>query len=334
MNGIGQSRALRNGLALPRLGFGGGSVFCAVPEIEASGLMDLAYTTGFRYFDTAPFYGHGLSEHRFGARLRERPRDEFLLSTKVGRLLVPEPSAAPKPAQLPFSIAYDYSYDGVMRSFEHSLQRLGLARIDIVYLHDLSPHWLGEAYEARFREAMEGGYRALDRLRAEGTIRAIGVGVKDWDVCLRFSRAGDFDLFMLAGGYTLLEHTALREFLPECQARGIGVVVASPFNSGILATGAVDGASFFYRAAPPDILARTRKLETVCARHGVPLGAAALQFALAHPAVTGVVCGYARHAEIETNIAWADRRIPAALWHELKTEGLIAEDAPVMPEQR
>jgi D-threo-aldose 1-dehydrogenase len=327
MSCISDTSALRNGLKLPRLGFGGGSVFCAVPEIEAAGLMDHAYNKGFRYFDTAPFYGHGLSEHRFGASFRERPRDEFLLSTKVGRLLVPEPSSASEPARLPFSIAYDYSYDAVMRSFEHSLQRLGLARIDIVYLHDVSPRWLGEAYEARFREAMEGGYRALDRLRAEGTIRAIGVGVKDWDVCLRFARAGDFDLFMLAGGYTLLEHTALREFLPECQARDIAVVVASPFNSGILATGAVDGASFFYQAAPPDILARTRKLEAVCVRHGVPLGAAALQFALAHPAVAGVVCGYARLAEIETNIAWADLPIPAALWDDLRAEGLISAGA-------
>jgi D-threo-aldose 1-dehydrogenase len=327
MSCIGEYRALRNGLKVPRLCFGGGSVFCAVPETEAADLWNHAWDKGFRYFDTAPFYGHGLSEHRFGARLRERPRDEFLLSTKVGRLLVPEPAGTPGPARLPFSIAYDYSYDGVMRSFEHSLQRLGLARIDIVYIHDVSPHWQGEAYEASFREAMESGYRALDRLRAEGTIRAIGVGVKDWDVCLRFARAGDFDLFMLAGGYTLLEHTAVREFLPECQARGIAVVVASPFNSGILATGAVDGASFFYRAAAPDILARTRKLEVVCARHRVPLGAAALQFALGHPAVAGVVCGYARRNEIETNIAWADLPIPAALWDDMTAEGLIAAGA-------
>ena len=334
MNRLGAPRALRNGLKLPRLGFGGGSVFCVVPEIEAAGLLDHAWEKGFRYFDTAPFYGHGLSEHRFGMKLREHARDEFLLSTKVGRLLVPEPLAAPEPAKLPFSIGYDYTYDGVMRSFEHSLQRLGLARIDIAYIHDVSPRWQGEAYDSRFREAMEGGYRALDRLRAEGTIRAIGVGVKDWDVCLRFARAGDFDLFMLAGGYTLLEHTALNEFLPECEKRGIAVVVASPFNSGILATGAVDGASFFYSAAPPDILARTRQLEAICGRHGVPLGAAALQFALAHPAVVGVVCGYARLAEIETNIAWADFPIPAALWDDMKAEGMIAAGAPVMMEPR
>lgn len=333
MNRMHERRALRNGLKLPRLGFGGGSVFCVVPEIEAAGLLDRAWSEGFRYFDTAPFYGHGLSEHRFGAKLREHPRDDYVLSTKVGRLLVSEPSATPDPTKLPFSIAYDYSYDGVMRSFEHSLQRLGLARIDIVYIHDVSPRWQGDAYEASFREAMEGGYRALDRLRAEGTIRAIGVGVKDWDVCLRFSRAGDFDLFMLAGGYTLLEHTSLNEFLPECEKRGIAVVIASPFNSGVLATGAVDGASFFYSAAPPNILARTRQLEAVCVRHGVPLGAAALQFALAHPAVVGAVCGYARLSEIETNIAWADLPIPPALWDDLKAEGLIPANAPVMAEQ-
>jgi D-threo-aldose 1-dehydrogenase len=219
--------ARRADLVIPRVGFGGGSAFGASAETDSLHLLRHAWGRGIRHFDTAPFYGHGLSEHRFGAALRAYPRDAFVLSTKVGRMLRPQPTAAPAPDRLPFDVVYDYGYDAVLRSVEDSLQRLGLARIDIAYIHDVSPRWQGDAYEQRFREAMDGGYRALDRLRSEGVIRAMGVGVKDWDVCLRFARAGDFDCFMLAGGYTLLEHASLDTFLPECERRGVRVVVAA-----------------------------------------------------------------------------------------------------------
>jgi D-threo-aldose 1-dehydrogenase len=314
----------------PKLGFGGGSAFVgAAGEAESAALLDHAWARGFRYFDTAPFYGHGLSEHRFGSALRALPRDAFLLSTKVGRMLRANRDALPSRSALPFDVVYDYSYDGVMRSIEDSLQRLGLARIDIAYLHDVSPKWHGDDYERRFAEALDGGYRALDRLRSDGVIRAIGVGVKDWDVCLRFARAADFDCFMLAGGYTLLEQGSLEAFLPHCIARGIDVVLASPFNSGILASGPVEGASFFYAPAPPAIHERARKLEAVCTRHGVPLGAAALQFPLAHPAIVSVVAGYRSIAEIDTNLRWLAWPVPHALWEELREERLIPAHAPV-----
>jgi D-threo-aldose 1-dehydrogenase len=320
----------RAAIEWPSLGFGGGSAFVgAAGEAESSALLANAWSRGFRYFDTAPFYGHGLSEHRFGAGLRHTPRDAFLLSTKVGRMLRPDANAKPSASALPFDVVYDYSYDGVMRSIEDSLQRLGLARIDIVYLHDVSPKWHGADYERRFREAIEGGYRALDRLRSDGVIRAIGVGVKDWDVCLRFARTADFDCFMLAGGYTLLEQGSLDEFLPYCVAHDIDVVLASPFNSGILASGPVEGAPYFYAPAPPPIVERARKLSAVCERHGVPLGAAALQFPLAHPAIVSVVAGYRSTAEVDTNLRWQEQPIPAALWDELKAERLLRADAPI-----
>ncbi|HEY1328912.1 MAG TPA: aldo/keto reductase [Casimicrobiaceae bacterium] len=317
-------------LALPRLGYGGGSLFTVRTERDATQLLAYAYDRGFRYFDTAPLYSSGLGEHFFGTALRQRRRDEFVLSTKVGRRLRPHCVTPAPEDRLSFDISYDYSYDGAMRSLEDSLQRLGLCRVDIAFIHDVNPRWHGDDYDERFAEAMEGAYPALDRLRSEGIVRAIGVGVKGADVCRRFATAGNFDCFMLAGGYTLLEHElALRELLPHCERDGIAVVVASPFNSGILATGAVPGATFFYAEAGPDIVERTRKLEAVCARHGVPLGAAALQFTLAHPAIVSAVCGYRARQEVDTNLRWSTIPIPDPLWDELKHERLIPADAPV-----
>ena len=318
----------------PTLGFGGGSAFVgAADEPGSLALLDAAWARGFRYFDTAPFYGRGLSEHRFGAGLRGRPRDEFLLSTKVGRMLRPNPAAEPSPSALPFDVVYDYGYDGVMRSIEDSLQRLGLARIDVAYLHDVNPKWHGADYERRFAEAVDGGFRALAQLRGEGVIRAVGVGVKDWEVCLRFAQAADFDCFMLAGAYTLLDQGSIDTFLPYCVQRGIDVVLASPFNSGILASGATERATYFYAPAPPPIVERVKQLTAICARHDVPLGAAALQFPLAHPAIVSIVAGYRSIAEIETNLRWLAVPIPHALWDELKHERLLSVAVPV-PRQR
>jgi len=320
-----ETRLVRGGaVALPRLGAGGGSVFCAVPGAEADALARHVFDSGICYFDTAPFYGQGLSEHRFGHTLRELPRASFVLSSKAGRLLKRDAEAA-GPGKLPFQVVYDYSYDGVMRSLEDSWQRLGLDRIDIVYIHDCSPHWRGDRYEDDFRDAVEGGYRALDELRSSGVIGAIGVGIKDWDVCLRFSRAVDLDVVMLAGGYTLLEHESLRELLPECVQRGTAVAIASPFNSGILAVGSEKASTYFYRPPPDSIVDRVKRLEAVCARYNVPLGAAAIQFPFSHPAVSTIVAGYARKEEVDTNLAWANMPIPADLWHELVAEGLLPE---------
>jgi len=314
---------------LPKLGYGGGSLFPVSEERDAASVLAYAYDRGFRYFDTAPLYARGLSEHWFGAALRQHDRDDFVLSTKVGRRLRPKCSSPAPSDGLAFELSYDYSYDGTLRALDDSLQRLGLCRVDIAYIHDVNPRWHGAEYERRFDEAMRGAYPALERLRAEGVVRAIGVGVKGPDVCLRFARAADFDCFMLAGGYTLLEHeAALEGLLPHCQRNGVDVVVASPFNSGILATGAVAGATFFYGEAPDEIVERTKRLQGICERYRVPLGAAALQFTLAHPAVVSAVCGYRTAREVDTNLAWSTMPISADFWQALRSEHLIAEHAP------
>lgn len=284
--------------------------------------LDL-HAAGLRYFDVAPLYGLGLAEHRLGTCLRHVDRRELVLSTKVGRLLDPQPGAEP-----PFSVRFDYSRDGTLRSIEHSLQRLGTNSIDIALIHDVNRRWQGDLLEQRYAEAMEGAYRALDELRAAGVVKAIGVGVNDWSILERFAVDGDFDCFMLAGRYTLLDHSALDTFFPDCARRNIAVLMAAPFNSGILATGAKAEATYFYQPADAQIVARTRRIEAVCSRHGVALAAAALQFPLSHPAVASVVTGMGRPDEAAANLAHCRAPIPAAFWEELKHLCLIALDAP------
>ncbi|MBK7474100.1 MAG: aldo/keto reductase [Betaproteobacteria bacterium] len=275
---------------------------------------------------------HGLAEHRLGACLRGIDRRTVTLSTKVGRLLDPETGGTAAGAgggTYPFTVRYDYSYDGTMRSLEHSMQRLGTNALDIVLIHDVNRRWQGDLLEQRYAEAMQGAYRALDELRAAGAIKAFGVGVNDWSILERFAGDGDFDCFMLAGRYTLLDHTALDTFLPLCERRQIGVLMAAPFNSGILATGARPGATYFYTEAEPAIMERVRRIETVCARHGVAIAAAALQFPLGHPAIASVVTGMRDRAEAAANLAHVRAAIPVAFWAELKHEGLIASAAPL-----
>lgn len=311
-----------------------GDLFEVIPEERASATVEAAYKAGVRLFDTAPLYGRGIAEHRFGHVLRQRPeeRESFVLATKVGRYLVPEtPDKVDRSVfkgGLDFRLVNDYSYDGTMRALEQSYQRLGMNRIDIVHIHDVDVQTWGTAYSDRFREASDGAYRALDELRAAGVIGAIGVGVNEVEPLIEFSRAGDFDCFMLAGRYTLLEHAALDELLPLCQKKGIGVLTAGPYNSGILATGAKPGAKYNYKPAPQAILERVAAIEGVCARHGVPLAAAAIQFPLAHPAVASMVPGAVRPEEVHANAALIETAIPAAFWEELKHEGLLRTDAP------
>ena len=319
-------RRLRNGLALSQLGVGCapfGRPHAAGVDAQCSEAFADLFAAGLRYLEVAALYGRGLAELRLGAALRQVDRDQLVLSTKVGRLLEPGRDAA-----APFEVRYDYGHDGALRSIEHSLQRLGTHRIDIAFIHDVNRQWQGDLVEQRYAEAMGGAYRALERLRREGVIRAIGVGVNDWTILERFAGDGDFDCFMLAGRYTLLDHTALDTFLPMCGRRGIGVLMAAPFNSGILATGARPGATFFYREAPADVVDRVRRIEAVCQRHGVELAAAALQFPLAHPAVTSVVAGFGSREEATHNIAHCRASIPAAFWDELKDAALIDRRAP------
>lgn len=319
-------------LQVTALGFGCGPIgglYAPVPDAQAAATLRAARDAGIEYFDAAPLYGSGLAERRLGDALRDDLQD-FVVSTKVGRLLKPS-RAGENPmfhGALPFEISFDYSYDGVMRSIEDSWQRMGAAGIDMLFIHDVNRKWHGEAVEDRFREVMEGGYRALEELRAAGIVKAIGVGVNDPDILVRFANAGDFDCFMLAGRYTLLEQTPLDELFPLCARKSISVVAAGPFNSGILASGAKPGAKYFYSDAPETMLTKTAAIEAVCARHGVPLAAAALQFALGHPVVASVATGMVSPEEVRANVTHLAAPIPEEFWHELKHEGLIRPDAP------
>jgi D-threo-aldose 1-dehydrogenase len=322
------------------LGFGGaplGNLFAPILDDDAVALVRHAHASGVRYFDTAPHYGNGLSEHRIGAALRAVPRDDFVLSTKAGRLLIPD-AAAPREQNgyvdvLPFTQRWDYSYDGTLRSVEDSLQRLGLARIDWVYIHDVARDAHGDAQPQRFREAMQGAIPALARLKAEGAIRGYGLGVNDAQVCVDALAHADLDVLLLAGRYTLLDQSALPELMPQCAARGVRVCIGGPFNSGILATGAHPAAGrtvyFNYAPAAPEIIARAAAIEAVCRAHGVPLKAAALQFPRAHPAVMSVVPGARNRAEFDENLALSQRPIPPALWEELRAQRLLPQEAPV-----
>lgn len=325
----------RGNLSLTRLGLGGaplGNLYQAVDEAEAERVTDAAWQGGIRYFDTAPLYGSGLSEQRMGRALACRPRSDYVLSSKVGWLI--DPGSGIRDDGLYVSLEggprrCDYSYDGALRSLEASLLRLGLDYIDIVYIHDLDTAQHGAALAERYAEAMKGAYRALDRLRGEGVIGAVGLGVNEWQVCDRLLADADPDCFLLAGRYSLLDQSALGSFLPACVKRGVGVVVGGAFNSGILATGAVPGARYDYMPASAEIMARTARLEAVCRRHNVPLAAAALQFPSFHPAVVSVVPGARSAAEMAANLDLFSRVIPAALWQELRAEGLLPADAPL-----
>ncbi|MDT3377788.1 aldo/keto reductase [Labrys neptuniae] len=331
----------RSGAVIPftELGFGTaplGNLYRALDEDVAALTVNAAWDAGIRYFDTAPLYGLGLAETRLNPLLRRRKREDYVLSTKIGRLLkVVSPDQrtgigkffdTPSRQQI-----YDYSYDGVMRSVEFSLERLGIDTIDVLLAHDVDifTHGSKEASDQRIKELMEGGYRALEQLRSEGTVKAIGAGINEWQVAETLARAGDFDVFLLAGRYTLLEQDALTSFLPYCVEKKIGIVLGGPYNSGILATGPRPGAFYNYDPAPPAILDRVARIEQVCAAHHVKLVEAALKFPLGHPQVVSVIPGGQSPQEVTRNAEIMGAKIPAALWDDLKSEGLLREDAPV-----
>jgi D-threo-aldose 1-dehydrogenase len=292
------------------------------------GALNVALERGVRYVDTAPFYGFGKSERLIGDALRGR--SDVVLSTKVGRLLKPglpdDPASMGWPAPLPFHPLYDYSYDGVMRSYEDSLQRLGLNRIDILYLHDIGTftHTDPEEEARHFEQAMTGGYRALEALKRAGDVSAIGIGVNETEVSLRALERGDWDVFLLAGRYTLLEQTGLDPFFTRCAEQKVSVVVGGPFNSGIL----VGGRTWNYADAPDDVVKRVAGIERVCTAHNVALPAAALQFPLAHPVVASVIPGTRSEREQRELISWWTTEIPSGLWADLKAEGLLNPSAP------
>jgi D-threo-aldose 1-dehydrogenase len=320
------------------LGLGGaplGDLYERIPEERAVATLEIAYQRGIRFFDTAPLYGHGLSEHRLGHVLRSKPRADLVVSTKVGRWLRPERGELVDRGQfaggLNFQTVYDYSYDGTMRALEQSYHRLGMDRVDIALIHDVDiwTHGSAEAYERRFREAMDGAYRALDELRRSGVVRVIGVGINEVAPCVRFAKEAAFDCFLLAGRYTLLEQNGLNDLFPLAEQHGFSLLLGGPFNSGILATGAKPGAKYNYKPAPPAIIKQVGRIEAVCKRHDVPLAAAAIQFPLGQPTIASIVPGAVSPFEVERNAAYVDMQIPRSLWDELKAEKLLAADAPV-----
>ena len=330
-----RSFVTRRGKALPftLLGFGSatlGNLGHAYSEAESDATIARAWERGLRTFDTAPLYGLGLAEARVGRMLRQH--GDYLLSTKVGRLI--EPCAAEQSNAGIFVVphdrryVYDYSHDGVMRSFEASLERLGVDRIDILLVHDVDgfTHGSREASEARIQELMQtGGWRALDDLRASGAVSAIGLGVNEWQPCARMLELADPDLFLLAGRYTLLEQEPVETLFLQCAKAGTGIILGGPYNSGVLA----GKATFNYDAIPKEIAARVARLDAVCRAHGVELRQAALQFVAAHPLVVSVIPGAASPEEVDAYVALLEATTPAGLWRDLKEQGLIHRDAPV-----
>ena len=327
------------GIRFTELGFGSapiGNLYRAVSEDDAQAALNAAWDGGVRYFDTAPLYGLGLAETRLNHFLRCKKRDDYVLSTKVGRLLQACPPDqrtgigkffdTPSRRQI-----YDYSRDGVLRSVEFSLERLGIDRIDILYVHDLDvfTHGSKATSDARIDEFFSaGGYDAMVSLRDQGIVKAIGGGINEWEVCQALAERGDFDLFLLAGRYTLLEQEALQSFLPLCEKRGIGIALGGPYNSGILARGPAEGAQYNYSNAPKSVISRVARINEVCARHNVRMIEAALQFPLLHQSVMSVIPGGQSAAEVASNRKILDVNIPPVLWSELKSSGLMRQDAP------
>jgi D-threo-aldose 1-dehydrogenase len=325
-------RLQNGGLTFTELGFGTaplGNLYRAISDDEAQAILDKAWEGGVRYYDTAPFYGLGLSETRLNRSLRGKNRDDFVLSTKAGRLMQvcspEERTGIGKWFDVPSRReVFDYSHDGIMRSFEFSFERLGVDRLDILYVHDLciSTHGSKEASDARIEEFMNSGYEAMISLRDQGVVKAIGGGINEWEVCQTLAERGDFDLFLLAGRYTLLEQEALETFLPLCQSRGIGIVVGGPYNSGILASGRTPGAFYNYDPAPEEILQTVDRIEAVCRSHDISMIDAAFQFPLMHPSIVSVIPGGQSVAQMESNLRAAQAVVPPALWADLKDQRL------------
>ncbi|CAN7158584.1 aldo/keto reductase [Devosia sp. LjRoot16] len=324
------------GLEISRIGFGGaplGDLRRAPTDAGAREVLEAAWDAGIRYFDTAPFYGAGLSERRIGDFLRDKPRDSYVLSTKVGRLLVPDRAFSMErhgdPRALPFRPKFDFTYDGVMRSYDNSLQRLGLESIDILFLHDIGAFSQRERHAETMKQALEGGgIRALEELRASGAVQAIGAGVNEWQIIDELMNHARFDIFLLANRYTLLDQQVIDTLLPRVKREGVAIVDGAPLNSGILATGPVPNAIYDYAQASPEMIEKTRRIEELCSKHGTTLIRAALNFPLGHEAITAIIPGFSNVAEFNDNLAGYRKPIPDALWAELREAGLLHPKAP------
>ena len=326
----------RTELAVTELGLGAaplGNLYRAISDSGSAAIMAQALDGGIRYIDTAPYYGFGLSERRVGDLVRGR-RD-VAISTKAGRLLIPAPAADTASVRhgfvspMPFEPLFDYTRDGILRSFEASLQRLGLARVDILYVHDIGRGTHGDL-DAHYRSQLieGGGLAALSELRESRSVSAVGLGVNEIEVCLELLQQANFDVLLLAGRYTLLEQSAVEELLPRCVAASTSIIIGGPFNSGVLAAGSNGQGHYNYAPVPKEIRERVRALEAVCAAHGVPLPAAALQFPLAHPAVAAVIPGFSNALELQSGLGFYHFPIPEEFWAELRQQGLIDSRAP------
>jgi D-threo-aldose 1-dehydrogenase len=329
MDPVAKVRLGNSKVEVTRLGVGGtplGGLYKDLSEGTASATVRHAFELGINFFDTAPLYGAGKSELRFGRAFAEFNRDSYVLATKVGYVLLEKTAGDSKEVFFPFEnappvrLGFDFSYDATMRSLDESRKRLRLDRIDVVHLHDPDEY---------YAEAMDGAYRALYDLRRGGVIGALGVGMNQAKMLANFARDGEFDCFLLAGRYTLIDHTGLSDLLPLCERKRISIIIGGPFNSGILATGAKPGATFNYVEAPPPLLKKVADIEAICARHAVPLKAAALQFPLAHPAVSAVIPGARSAAEVAENFHLLSYPIPAEFWAEMRLSRMLPEEAPV-----
>jgi D-threo-aldose 1-dehydrogenase len=340
-------RVGRTSLEVSALGLGCaglGGLYRDVSEADARATIDAAWEAGIRFFDTAPYYGYTKSEHYVGAALRERERDAYVLSTKAGRIMRPNRGPAARASRdgwahpLPFEPIYDYTYDGIMRSFDDSLQRLGLACVDILLVHDIGALTHGELSTHYWKQLSDGGFRALDALRASGAVRAVGLGVNEAQAVLDAMREFEIDCSLLAGRYTLLEQETLETLLPECERRSVSLLIGGAFNSGILARGvrhlrekpnsAVSTLKFNYGEAPARVVERVARIEAVCDRYDVALPSAALSFPYAHGAVASVLTGASSVAELRQNVEAFAAKIPAAFWEALRSEGLLDPRAP------
>ena len=329
----------RSDIEVPALGFGGaplGDLYLRIPEAQAQKTLQAAWACGVRYFDTAPWYGHGLSEHRIGHLLRQQDSNAFFCSTKVGRVYsrfrgdAAAFDSSPWVAGLPFTLRFDYTYDGVMRSYEDSLQRLGLNRVHALVIHDLDSiyHQTEENIAEKFKQ-LESGWKALDELKRSGEILAIGAGISEDKMMLPFLERVPLDFFLVAMPYTLMDQDVLDREFPECEKHGLGIIIGAPYASGILATGPVENAKYDYSPATPEALEKVRRMQDVCARHRISLKAAALQFPLGHPLVASIIPGAFTAEQVRENRELMDSPIPADFWTECKQEKLLRADAPV-----
>ncbi|PCI53795.1 MAG: pyridoxal 4-dehydrogenase [Alphaproteobacteria bacterium] len=332
-----RSQLGKTDLTVTTLGYGAGplgNLYREVSNQQATDALETAWNAGMRYFDTAPFYGLGLSETRVGAFLSSKNKNDYVVSTKVGRLLHPAEPASKRYGfinPLPNDITYDYSYDGVMRSVEASLERLGIDRIDIILMHDIGRLTHGNNHDKHFSVAMESGYRAMDELRSSGVVKAIGLGVNEIEVCMASMDHGYWDCFLLAGRYTLLEQGGIQNFLPRCVEVGSSIILGGAYNSGILATGTRKGGTVYYdyEPAPKEIISRVARIEDICEQYSVDMKAAALQFPMAHPAVSCVIPGMGSPNRIAQTIDLFNAPIPDEFWRNLKADGLLDQDCPI-----